>query len=458
MYQSAATRLSLKTYTGYFHAARLIGLATILLVLGVLAAQAAPGGQRIALIIGNGRYQNVQTLANPTNDSIAMRGALEKLGFTIYGGDDLDLSELRSTIAEFRQAAEKADTVLFYYSGHAFQLRGRNYLVPVDAKLKAVSSIEAETVRLDWVIEELQDSRRQTLIFLDACRNNPLPPSQRTNDGLAQVESAGNDLFVAFATQPGNISYDGNGKLSPFTKAIAKHISTPAQGISDLMIQVRNDVEKLTLGQQTPWEQTSLKKQFYFNPRSVQLPNEKIASLDLGVPGSELSSTDRSAQINDDVSRALSGDQPNLITVPGIGNTSPNVIFLPEAPIELFGKEDLILGVQSELQRVGCYNGEPDGIWSDSSKDALGRYYKVRKTLRQEGEPNEFLLELLKRERGMVCLAPVVRRPPIASVPRAERPKASRRASSETRSAPPVASAAPKARTITNTRVLGAFR
>lgn len=436
----------------------LAGFTIVVLLLGILTAHAASDSRRIALVIGNGRYENVQTLANPTNDSVAMRTALEKLDFTIYGGDDLNLAGLRATIAEFRKAAATADTVLFYYSGHAFQLRGRNYLVPVDAKLKAASAIEAETVRLDWIIDELQDSKRQTLIFLDACRNNPLPPSQRTNDGLAQVESKGNDLFVAFATQPGNISYDGNGKLSPFTKAITKHISTPAQGIFDLMIQVRNDVEKLTLGQQTPWEQTSLKKQFYFNPRSVQLPDERVASLDLGVPGSELSSIDRSAQINSDVSRALSSEQPNLITVPGIGNTSPNVIFLPEAPIELFGKEDLVLGVQSELQRVGCYNGEPDGIWSSSSKDALGRYYKVRKTLRQEEEPNDFLLELLKRERGIVCVAPVVRRPPAVSIPRAERPRTSRRASSDEGGPAPVTSVAPKARTITNTRVLGAFR
>lgn len=379
--------------------------------------------RRIALVIGIGAYKNVEGLENPANDAGVMKDKLTGLGFEVFSGQDLTRAEFVTLITKFKAEALKSSTALVYYSGHGFQFQGQNYLVPADAVLKSRGDIETQTLKLSELISGVQSRERQVLIFLDACRNNPLPPSQRKNDGLSQLV-AENNVFVAFATQPGNISYDGHSKLSPFTKAVVDHISVPGKSISDVMISVRNDVEKMTLGQQTPWDQSSLKKQFYFNQadgnsEAVALANPEI------VPGSGISALQRSTSIQPGT--GLNVELGISTVVPGA-----NVIFIPEAPVEIFGKEDLVSNVQDELKRVGCYGGDPDGVWGTSSRDALIKYYKTKKLKPTDTEPTEFHLGNLQREEGIVC----VYVPPKPVVTKYAPPKQERRPVIE-RKAPP---------------------
>lgn len=233
-----------------------------------LARTDADNGRRLALIVGNSQYESVYSLKNAVNDADAMAEMLGRLGFEVTILQNARHEQFETTIDNFAKDAEGAEAAVFFYAGHGFQLGGANYLVPSDAGLKSRDAIEKETLRLDSIIARLQARNRQTLIFLDACRNNPLPESvrgQNAGDGLAQVET-GTGTFVAFATQPGNITVDGQGDNSPFTLALLEHIDTPGISISDLMIRVRNSVEERTLQQQTPWDQSSLRSQFYFNP------------------------------------------------------------------------------------------------------------------------------------------------------------------------------------------------
>lgn len=349
--------------------------------------------RRIALVVGISAYKNVEGLENPANDAEAMRAKLSDSGFEVFSGVDLTQDDFSKLVAKFRAEAQSATTALIYYSGHGFQFQGQNHLVPADAVLKSRGDIETQTLKLSEIIAGIQSRDRQVLIFLDACRNNPLPPSQRKNDGLSQIV-AENNVFVAFATQPGNISYDGHSKLSPFTSAVVEHIGVPGKSISDVMISVRNDVEKLTLGQQTPWDQSSLKKQFYFNEGDAAGDEVAMASPDI-VPGSGLSALERSTGIEQ--SGGLGADL-------GVSLPGANVIFIPEAPVEIFGDEGLVTNVQDELKRVGCFGGDPDGVWGSTSRDALSKYYKTKKLKLTDTEPTEFHLENLRREESIVCV------------------------------------------------------
>ncbi|MDZ4134230.1 MAG: caspase family protein, partial [Paracoccaceae bacterium] len=197
--------------------------------------------------------------------------ALERLGFEVTLLTDAANEGFWDKIEAFSVEAETAESTVFFYSGHAFQMNGSNYLVPVNAKLTSRESIRTETWNLDGIIARLQDRNRQTLIFLDACRNDPLPASVRGSDtaadGLARLQT-GVGTFVAFATEPGAVTYDGAGDApnSPFTTALLEHIETPGISVSDMMIKVRNEVEERTLRRQTPWDQSSLREQFYFTP------------------------------------------------------------------------------------------------------------------------------------------------------------------------------------------------
>uniref|UniRef100_UPI00248F6C01 caspase family protein n=1 Tax=Litoreibacter halocynthiae TaxID=1242689 RepID=UPI00248F6C01 len=242
--------------------------------------------ERLALIIGNSTYETIPALKNPQNDATAVGDALSNLGFDVTLLTDATSDQFWLKLDDFVKRSETAETTLFYYSGHAFQLEGANYLVPVNAQLKSRQAIFDETWSLDGIIKRLQARNRQTLIFLDACRDSPLPQNMTaTGGGLARLNT-GIGTFVAFATEPGAVTFDGQGDNSPFTTALLNHIETPSISISDMMIRVRNEVEERTLRRQTPWDQSSLRSQFYFQPEYESAPTltaadyEMLAQLD----------------------------------------------------------------------------------------------------------------------------------------------------------------------------------
>lgn len=238
-----------------------------------LAAPNLALAERLALVVGNGDYDVAPDLANPVNDAMAIADKLKSLEFKVTLLTDAGGASLWEEMDRFVQKAEGAESVVFYYAGHAFQMSGVNYLVPVNASLSSREAAKAEAWSLDGIIARLQSRSRQTLIFLDACRNDPLPASVRGSgaaaDGLARVQT-GVGTFVAFATEPGGVTADGvaGAKNSPFTLALLDHIGTPGKSISDLMIEVRNQVENATLRKQVPWDQSSLREQFYFVPEA----------------------------------------------------------------------------------------------------------------------------------------------------------------------------------------------
>lgn len=224
--------------------------------------------RRMALVVGNSHYAHLERLPNATRDARDIAVALQAQGFEVTLLLDGARDDFARTITQFSDEASGAEAALFYFSGHGFQKGGVNYLAPIDARLDNADAIAARTLRLDDVTDLISAPARHSILLLDACRNNPLPPGQDTDlpAGLA-VPETGRDTFVAFATQPGNLTYDGReGQNSPFTRALLRHLGTEGQPISELMIEVRNEVEAATSGQQIPWNQSSLTAPFFFNP------------------------------------------------------------------------------------------------------------------------------------------------------------------------------------------------
>jgi TPR repeat protein len=240
-------------------------LALVLLAAPLLTASASRAETRVALVIGNGAYQAVPTLANPPNDARDVAEALKSVGFAVTLGVDLDQAKMQRAIDDFARSAAKADVSLFYYGGHGLQVSGQNYLIPVDAQLHTIGDIEKHTIRLDEVMDSLAKDSGIHLVFLDACRNNPIKNSNVVlkSSGLARVGNAAGFL-IAFATQPDNVAFDGDGRNSPFAQSLLGHIATPGLDISSMMIAVRRDVIASTGGAQVPWENSSLTRQFYF--------------------------------------------------------------------------------------------------------------------------------------------------------------------------------------------------
>jgi hypothetical protein len=249
---------------------RALRIALVALALALAGPAGAVEERRVALVIGNGAYAALGPLRNPVNDAADVAAALESLGFEVRLGLDVGRDEMLALIDAHAEASEAADASLFYYAGHGFQVAARNYLVPVDAALRGAADVPAQTVRLDDVLEPLAASDATKLVFLDACRDNPLqgtgsPAEEVVESGLARVGDAAGFL-IAFSTQPDNVAEDGAGRNSPFTKALLSHMTAPGRDIASTMISVRKDVLAATGGLQIPWENSSLTEEFQFAP------------------------------------------------------------------------------------------------------------------------------------------------------------------------------------------------
>jgi len=236
------------------------------LVLFALSVGSAHSATRLALVIGNAAYTNVPELTNPKNDAEAMSDKLASLGFEVIKGIDLDLIGMRKTVRNFVNKLDGAEIALFFYAGHGLQVNGQNYMAPVDATLSHYNDLEFETVPINLVLSAMERSSKTNLVFLDACRNNPLAVnlarslgtrSASVGRGLASIGS-GVGTLVSFSTEPGNVALDGSGKNSPYTEALVKYLGTPGEDIATTMKSVRRQVLKSTDGKQVPWEHSSL--------------------------------------------------------------------------------------------------------------------------------------------------------------------------------------------------------
>ena len=245
-----------------------------------LLATTAQAQKRVALVVGNSAYQHAGLLDNPKNDAIDVTGALKKHGFQVIGGFDLDKAGMDRKIREFAEAVPGTSAAVFFYAGHGLQVSGHNYLVPIDAKLTTAAALDWEMVRLDLVHRSMERGAATSILFVDACRNNPLARnlarvmgtrSAEIGRGLAPVE-AGVGTLVSFSTQPGNVALDGSGRNSPFAAALVKHIHQTKDDLSNILIAVRNDVLKDTKGQQVPWEHSALTGRFFFDPTAAVRP------------------------------------------------------------------------------------------------------------------------------------------------------------------------------------------
>ncbi|UES43345.1 hypothetical protein GFK90_05965 [Roseibium aggregatum] len=251
---------------------------------------------RFALVIGNSSYEQIGRLGNPGRDADLVAKSLEAVGFEVSVHFDLDEDGLGKVLDDLADRAPDLDVAVLYFAGHGIQKDGENFLIPVDAQLKSATSIERETVSLRSFMEVMEEVPI-SLLFLDACRNNPFAEhllSQSSSDGrsagitrgLAPIRTVG-DMLVTFATLPNSVAKDGAGQNSPFAKALARHVSTPDAEVSVLMKRVTRDVMAETDGEQRPQQLSQMQTEFYFKRTNAAAPETDDQQTLLAVyPGS----------------------------------------------------------------------------------------------------------------------------------------------------------------------------
>ena len=426
--------------------ANLIRLLTVLLILLTLplTGQAA-ASKRIALVIGNADYVHAPKLANPRNDAVDMAIKLEQMGFEVVRGADLTMGQTRAAVRNFILKLNDADMALFYYAGHGVQVNGENYMAPVDAKLTSYDFLEFETLPVETVIRAMERNVKTNLVVLDACRDNPLAQNlarsmgTRSGDvgrGLAKVGS-GIGTLVAFSTQPGNVALDGDGRNSPYTAALLKHLGTPGADITRDLVKVRNEVLATTNGKQVPWENSSLTGEVILVPK---LEPPKLSAKTKPQPAGNANRTAELAYW-DSIKSAGSAAyyQAYLDQWPGgifasiaririedlkrkaeravmtkvpktSGDETKIAILEPAKSVEQLQpgsdpvmNEELVRSIQRQLNRLGCSVGGADGKWGNGSRAGLRNYAKHNKSRLASLDPSPDLLNTLKKQQGRIC-------------------------------------------------------
>jgi Caspase domain len=236
--------------------------------------------------------QNAPHLANPVHDADDVAAALKRIGFETILATDLDKDGMDKATIKFAKEARTADVAMFYYSGHALQFGGVNYLAPIDAKLTDEADLR-RMVRVDQITEDLQQAKNLRLLVLDSCRNDPLADQLRRSigatralkleRGLAKID-APLGMIVAYSTQAGTEAEDGEGRNSPYTAAFLKNIEARRE-IGTIFRRISDDVYEETKHSQLPELSLSITGEFYLNGKmEIQSDRGRADSADQNPP------------------------------------------------------------------------------------------------------------------------------------------------------------------------------
>lgn len=401
----------------------MIRAAFAVVVLWLAMAAGALAETRVALVIGNSAYTNVTALTNPVNDATDLAAALGRIGFDVTLATDLDINGMRTALRAFRDKSIGSDMALVYFAGHGVEIEKQNYLIPVDAKLESDSDVLFDTIPLDLLSESVNGASTLRMVLLDACRNNPFlgaikSTGRAIGQGLSPFEPAGGTL-VAYAAKGGTVALDGTGRNSPFMKGLLEHIEEPGLDIALMFRKVRDTVLAETSNRQEPFIYGSLPgHEIYL------VPPLEVASLPADPAAPATTTGAPAASQQEEFAWTLVKDSTDRSQLQEFIFSFPRGIYLEEAIARLRALPDstvvadvpdtvvaspalagraLVIALQTELNRVGCYSGTIDGDWGNMSRRAVEAYRDSAGAAIGETEPTLELLDSLKSRSTVVC-------------------------------------------------------
>ncbi|MEM6373933.1 MAG: caspase family protein [Pseudomonadota bacterium] len=252
-------------------------LPLVVLLLGL--AQGA-WAERVALLIGNSKYAVPDMdLRNPVNDVDALGTALRALSFTVIDVKNARADAMTSALQAFEEAATGAEMALVFYAGHGVQISGETYLIGTNFVGGELGAMRRASLSMSDVRAALTRAAPEIgIVMLDACRNNPFASNGMVRPGLVR-DQGGAGLLISYATDPGNVAYDGLGQNSAYTSALLKHIATPGLDARLMLGRVRQEVVLETGGRQIPWVEEAVLGEHSFNPAPA-MPRVADAQVD----------------------------------------------------------------------------------------------------------------------------------------------------------------------------------
>lgn len=416
--------------------------AFMILLLSVwgMSAGDARAEKRVALIIGNSNYENVARLANPANDAALMAETFKSAGFDkVDLRRELKIADMRRALREFVDSASEADVAVIYFAGHGIEVDGSNYLVPVDAALERDVDIYDEALSLERVLVAVEPARQLRLVILDACRDNPFSramkrtiASRAVGRGLAKVEPTSRNTLIAFASKAGSTAADGEGKNSPFSTALARHVTKPGLDLRKAFGYVRDDVLKSTGSRQEPYVYGSLggdddlalvpaAPSAAAAPAATQVDSDAAVrrAYELALQAGVRDAWEAFLQaypdgfyanlakiqlrkIAADESRTAADKTPRVADGQSAPAADSKVAVLQPAAV-IPSDHELTTSLQRELRRVGCLTASANGQWNATSERSLSAFNRNAGTKFDLKAAGADALEAVRSRKGRVC-------------------------------------------------------
>ena len=222
-----------------------------------LAAGAANAENRLAFVVGNDAYRNVDPLRKAVNDARSVSRGLQQLGFRVTLAENLEWRQHVEKFAAFENSIQPGDTAFLFYSGHGVEIDGANYLIPIDAPKVAPeqqSLLKDVSISTDNLIQRLKGRGSRTqIIVLDACRENPFRQSNGRSvggaRGLAGARLPGG-VFMIYSAGVGEVALDrlsdnDNNPNSVFTRSFLPLLEDPGNSLITVAKQTRAKVKSL---------------------------------------------------------------------------------------------------------------------------------------------------------------------------------------------------------------------
>jgi hypothetical protein len=247
---------------------------------------------KVALIIGFNGYAGPLALFNSVADATLVGDKLAAAGFKVDRAIDSKKAELAARIDAFLTAATDADIAVVYYAGHAVQLDGLNFMVPVDFD-PAAPDIVGQLTGLDPLLSALRSRAKTQILLLDACRDNPfvgqissLLKRAVVGTGLAPIQmpvvepkaDAARGLVVGYATQPNTTALDGNNGHGPYALALADGLSNPDEDLGSILVRTTRQVVDGSRGRQHPEHRLAVTAPVFLVSRKEPLPCDVLAA------------------------------------------------------------------------------------------------------------------------------------------------------------------------------------
>ena len=195
---------------------------------------------KIALVIGNSKYEFIKELKNPVNDALLMKKTFENLGFdTVIFKENLKYDQMRKAIIQYNELQSYYDMGFIYYAGHGLQDKdGKAFLIPVNWDNK--KDFESYTISVNRLSKLLSTNKKnKNILILDACRSTYNPEDNFSKPRIVEPVN----VKLGFSTSYGHVAYDHpelNNSL--YTKILSNYLLIPNLNIHHIFHSTWNFV------------------------------------------------------------------------------------------------------------------------------------------------------------------------------------------------------------------------